>query len=149
MADQQNQEPTRLFGPEHVRRYRETGGREGHDWMGTSTLILTTQGRTSGQPRPTPLIYGRDGDRYVVVASKGGAPTHPAWYLNLERNPAAEIQVRSKTIPVSAAVATGAERERLWKLMVGQWPAYEDYRKKTTREIPVVVLTPASPGAHG
>ncbi len=146
MAEQLDQSGPRLFGPEHVRKYRETGGREGHDWMGTATLILTTRGRSSGQPRPTPLIYGQDGDNYVVVASKGGAPTHPAWYLNLERDPRAEIQVWAKTMTVSARAATGPERERLWKLMVAQWPAYDEYQTKTKREIPVVVLEPAAPG---
>ncbi len=146
MAQESNESGPRLFGPAHVRRYRETGGREGHDWMGTSTLILTTRGRSSGQLRATPLIYGRDGDSYVVVASKGGAPTHPAWYLNLEKDPRAEIQVWADTVPVSARVATGPERDRLWRLMVAQWPAYEDYRTKTSREIPVVVLEPVAAG---
>jgi deazaflavin-dependent oxidoreductase (nitroreductase family) len=146
MAPETSPSQPPLFGAEHVRRYRETGGKEGHDWMGTSTLILTTKGRASGQLRATPLIYGKDGDRYVVVASKGGAPTHPAWYLNLMKDPKAEVQVWADTVPVLARVASGAERERLWRLMVGQWPAYEDYRVKTTREIPVVVLEPAVGG---
>ena len=83
-----------LFGEEHVRRYRETGGDVGHRWKrGSKILLLTTRGRKSGEPRTTPLIYEEDGDRYVIVASKGGAPAHPGWYLNLEKDPTVEVQV--------------------------------------------------------
>jgi deazaflavin-dependent oxidoreductase (nitroreductase family) len=128
---------------EHTRRYLETGGREGHEWRpGVPTLLLTTTGRRSGVKRRTALIYGRDNADYVVVASDGGAPGHPAWYLNLEANPDVEIQVFDKVVPATAHAATGAERERLWALMLQTWPAYEAYQKKTERQIPVVVLTP-------
>lgn len=127
-----------LFGQEHVRRYRETGGREGHDWQGTQTLILTTTGRRSGQERSTPLIYGRHGDDYLVVASKGGADEPPGWYLNLEADPDAEIQVKAERFKVRDRTAKAEEKPELWRTM--QWQAYDDYQQKTKRQIPVVVL---------
>ncbi len=134
-------EAENLFGEEHVRRYRETGGEVGHDWKrGSKILLLTTKGRKSGEPRTTPLIYENVGDAYVVVASKGGAPEHPGWYANLAKTPEVELQVRDEVFPAHARVADGEERERLWKLAAQQWPAYDDYAKKTEREIPVVVL---------
>ena len=129
-----------LFGEAHVRRYRETGGEEGHIWRGVPTLLLTTTGRRSGESRTTPLIYGRDGDRYVVVASKGGAPEHPGWYRNLSKTPEVELQVKDEVFPARARTAGPEERERLWKLMAEIWPSYDDYAQKTDREIPVVVL---------
>jgi deazaflavin-dependent oxidoreductase (nitroreductase family) len=132
--------PRMLFGAEHVQRYRETGGEEGHDWQGTQTLILTTTGRKSGEERSTPLIYGRSGDDYLIVASKGGADDPPAWYLNLEAKPEAEIQVRADRFKVRSRVATADEKPELWKTMVAEWPAYDEYREKTERDIPVVVL---------
>jgi deazaflavin-dependent oxidoreductase (nitroreductase family) len=133
-----------LFGDEHVRRYRETGGQEGYEWNGVKTLILTTTGRHSGLERSKALILGEDGDRYVVVASKGGAPQHPAWYLNLASDPNVQVQVRDDVFSARARTAEGGERERLWKLMSGIWPAYDEYQRKTDREIPVVVLERAS-----
>ena len=129
-----------LMGDAHVERYRATNGAEGHDWRGTQILLLTTSGRTSGEPRTAPLIYQPDGDRYVVVASKGGAPEHPGWYRNLARNPAVEVQVGPDRFPAAARTATGDERARLWKLMNETWPAYDEYQARTGREIPVVVL---------
>ena len=129
-----------LFGEEHIRSYRETGGEVGHDWNGTQTLLLTTTGRRSGEPRTTPLIYGRDGDNVVIVASKGGAPDNPGWYRNLQAHPEAELQIRDEVFRAQARDAEGEERERLWQLMVGHWPAYDDYQTKTERRIPVVVL---------
>jgi deazaflavin-dependent oxidoreductase (nitroreductase family) len=131
-----------LYGQEHVERYRETGGEEGHDWNGTVTLLLTTKGRKSGEERTTPLIYGQHGDAYTVVASKGGAPEPPAWYLNLEEDPEAEIQVKSDVMKVRARTATPDEKPDLWKMMAERWPDYDEYQKKTDREIPVVVLEP-------
>jgi deazaflavin-dependent oxidoreductase (nitroreductase family) len=132
-----------LFGDEHVRRYRETGGEYGHDWKeGTSTLLLTTTGRRSGEPRTTPLIYGRKGDSYLIVASKGGAPEPPGWYANLEAQPEAEIQVLDETIPVRARTASESEKPDLWERMVAEWPHYDDYQRRTERPIPVVVLEP-------
>jgi len=130
-----------LFGQEHVTRYRETAGEEGHDWQGTKTLLLTTTGRRSGEPRELPLIYGRDGDDYLVVASKGGAPEHPAWYLNLEANPDVEVQVGADRFKARARTATADERPRMWKTMTAEWPAYDEYQTKTDREIPIVVIS--------
>jgi deazaflavin-dependent oxidoreductase (nitroreductase family) len=129
-----------LFGQEHVERYRESGGEEGHDWNGTSVLILTTTGQRSGQVRSTPLIYGKRGDDYLVVASKGGAPDHPAWYQNLTADPNVEVQVRDDRFPARARTATPPERDELWSIMTERWPAYDEYQTRTDREIPVVVL---------
>ena len=133
-----------LFGKEHVRRYLETDGEEGHDWRGTSTLILTTTGRRSGERRPTPLIYGVRGDDYLVVASKGGSDAPPAWYLNLEADPDVEVQVKGDRFKARARVATPEEKPEAWRTMVAEWPAYDRYQEKTEREIPVVVLERAS-----
>ncbi|MFR9778888.1 nitroreductase family deazaflavin-dependent oxidoreductase [Micromonospora sp. MS34] len=125
----------------HIRRYVETDGAEGHEWRpGVYTLLLTIRGRRSGQLRRTALIYGRDGDAYLVVASQGGAPQHPAWYLNLLADPEARVQVGSERFTVRARTATPAEKPRMWRTMTAAWPAYDDYQTKTDREIPVVVL---------
>ena len=129
-----------LFGQEHVARYRETAGEEGHDWQGTKALLLTTTGRRSGEPRELPLIYGRHGDDYLVVASKGGAPEHPAWYLNLQANPEVEVQVAADRFPARARTATADERAELWETMTAEWPAYDEYQTRTSRPIPVVIL---------
>ncbi len=129
-----------LFGQEHVERYRATDGEEGHDWQGTHTLILTTTGRHSGEKHSTPLIYGQNGDDYLVVASQGGAPAHPGWYLNLSEDPEVEVQVKSDRFKARARTATREEKPELWKIMTEQWPAYDEYQGKTDREIPVVVL---------
>jgi deazaflavin-dependent oxidoreductase (nitroreductase family) len=130
-----------LFGAEHVRVYRETNGEQGYQWRGTTILLLTTNGRTSGQERTTPLIHRTDGDdSWVVVASKGGAPDHPDWYKNLDANPEVTIQVKDERLPVRARTAQGEERQRLWKLMTEVWPPYDEYQEKTERQIPVVVL---------
>ena len=130
-----------LFGDEHVRRYRETDGEEGFDWReGSHILILTTTGRKSGREIDSPLIFGEDDGRYVVVASKGGAPQHPAWYLNLSAHPGVELQVKDEVFAARAKTADADERARLWPLLAGIWPAYDDYQAKTEREIPVVIL---------
>jgi deazaflavin-dependent oxidoreductase (nitroreductase family) len=131
-----------LFGDDHVRQYEATGGKVGHDWNGTSCLVLRTRGRKTGQVRKFPLIYARDGSDYVIVASKGGAPEDPGWYRNLLAHPDIEIQVRGDVIPVRAHTATAAEKVRVWPLMTAQWPDYDAYQKKTPREIPVVLLSP-------
>jgi deazaflavin-dependent oxidoreductase (nitroreductase family) len=130
-----------LFGAEHVRVYRETGGERGYHWRGTTILLLTTRGRRSGEPRTTPLIHRVDGERWVVVASRGGAPSHPAWFENLQADPDATIEVGAEEIPVRASVAEGEERARLWALMSEVWPAYDDYQAKTSRQIPIVVFS--------
>jgi deazaflavin-dependent oxidoreductase (nitroreductase family) len=129
-----------LFGEEHVRVYRETGGERGYHWRGTTILLLSTVGRRSGEPRTAPLIHRTDGDRWIVVASKGGAPANPGWYENLLANPDITIEVPGETVPVRASTATGDERARLWSLMSEVWPAYDEYQARTEREIPVVVL---------
>jgi deazaflavin-dependent oxidoreductase (nitroreductase family) len=131
--------PTRWVA-RHVRRYVETDGRSGHRWNGRNTLLLTTRGRRSGKLRRTALIYGQDGDRYVVVASNGGARNHPFWYLNLSAEPEVQVQVGAERFAARARTAGGEERPRLWRLMAGIWPDYERYQKRTGREIPVVVL---------
>jgi deazaflavin-dependent oxidoreductase (nitroreductase family) len=129
-----------LFGDDHVKRYVETDGAEGHEWQGTTALILTTKGRQSGEPRSTPLIYQRHGDDYLVVASKGGADQPPAWYLNLEAEPEVEVQVLGDRFQAHARTADPAEKPELWQIMLGAWPAYAGYQEMTSREIPVVVL---------
>jgi deazaflavin-dependent oxidoreductase (nitroreductase family) len=135
-------EDENLFGEEHVRVYQETGGERGYHWRnGTTILLLTTKGRSSGQERTTPLIHREDDGRWVIVASKGGAPDHPGWFKNLEAAPEATIQVKGERIPVRASVAEGEERERLWKAMAEVWPDYESYQEKTDRQIPVVILS--------
>lgn len=131
-----------LFGQEHVDRYRETDGEEGHEWNGASVLILTTTGRRSGQRRDTPLIYGRSGENFLVVASKGGSDEPPAWFVNLEADPETEVQVKADRLKTRARVATPAEKPQMWKTMTSAWPAYDEYQTKTEREIPVVVLEP-------
>jgi deazaflavin-dependent oxidoreductase (nitroreductase family) len=129
-----------LFGQEHVDRYRATDGAEGHDWQGTKTLILTTTGRSSGEDRDAPLIYGEHGGQLVVVASKGGAPDHPAWYKNLKADPNVHVQVGADRFDAVARDATDGERAELWSLMTSEWPAYDEYQTKTERQIPLVVL---------
>ena len=129
-----------LFGDEHVRRYEETDGAEGYIWNGAPTLILTTTGRKSGQPRKSALIYGQDGDTYLLIASQGGAPKHPLWYLNLRDNPEVELQVLGDKFSARARTATPEEKPRLWKIMTESWPSYDIYQTRTEREIPLVVL---------
>ena len=106
------------------------------------TLLLTTRGRKSGEPRALPLIYGQDGDSYIVIASKGGMPTHPLWFRNLEATPECELQIGAKQVSARARFAEGDERERIWAKMVEIYPPYTDYQKSTERTIPVVVLDP-------
>lgn len=142
MPEDPNRLNDNLFGQQHVRAYRETGGERGYHWRGTTILLLTTTGRESGQDRTTPLIFrdDGDGDGWVVVASKGGAPDHPDWYQNLLADPEATLQVKSERIPVRAETARGDERTHLWRRMTEVWPDYDRYQEKTGREIPVVVF---------
>ena len=122
--------------------YQLTGGAIGGGSAGAPILLLTTTGRKTGRPRTTPLLYVTDGENIVVVASNGGRPQHPHWWLNLQENPHAEVQVRNEKRQVEAEEASGEERERLWRLVVGTYPGYEEFRRATTRKIPVVVLRP-------
>ncbi len=132
-----------LLGPEHVRRYRETNGEVGYIWNGVPTLLLTTIGRRTGEARTTPLIFGRDEEDFLVVASMGGAPTHPNWYRNLLVQPSGDVQVRADRISVTARTAGDAEKPRLWRIVTDAWPNYDVYQSRTDRVIPLVVLTPA------
>jgi deazaflavin-dependent oxidoreductase (nitroreductase family) len=134
---------------DHLRRYLATNGEDGHIYDLTAagggkvpTLLLTTTGRRSGQPSLLPLIYGEANGAYVIVASKGGDPNHPAWYLNLEADPKVQIRVKDKRMHAVARVAHGQERKDLWDKMVAIYAPYTDYQAKTKREIPVVVLDP-------
>ena len=124
----------------HIRGYVESDGEKGHHWRGVQTLLLTVHGRKSDKLRRTALIYGQDADRYVVVASKGGAQEHPEWYLNLVANPEVQLQVGAEKFTARARTATAEEKPALWHLMTSIWPDYDSYQKKTKREIPVVVL---------
>ena len=137
---------------EHIELYR-TDPEKAHLWDSTPlggpgplpTLLLTTKGRKSGKPRALPLIYGEDGDAYVIVASKGGLPSHPIWFLNLEADPDCELMVGPKPVSARARVAEGEERERLWRKMAELYPPYDQYQENAgERTIPVVVLEPRS-----
>jgi deazaflavin-dependent oxidoreductase (nitroreductase family) len=133
---------------DHMQRYLETDGADGHMWDSAPvggpgpipTLLLTTTGRRSGKSLVMPLIYGEANGAYVVIASKGGAPKHPAWYLNLAANTEVEVQVIADRFRAQARTATGDERTNLWKKMREIYPPYDEYQGKTDREIPVVVL---------
>src|SRR4029077_8508 len=135
----------------HATRSLSSGGTDGHMHKPTQpgrpdinvpALLLTTTGRKSGERYIFPLFYGKTGDSYIVVASKGGAPQHPGWYRNLLANPEVEVQAGTAKVKARARTATGEERTRLWEKALEFWPPYADYQKKTEREIPVVVLDP-------
>jgi deazaflavin-dependent oxidoreductase (nitroreductase family) len=121
-----------LFGQEHVARYRDTDGREGHDWQGTTVLLLTTTGRNIGANRTTPLIYRRHGDDFLVVASNGGGNL-PSWFLNLQNDPSAAVQIKSDTHTARARVATPEEKPRLWRIMTATGTPYDVRPRPTTR----------------
>jgi deazaflavin-dependent oxidoreductase (nitroreductase family) len=125
---------------EHRRRYEATNGEDGYLWNGVPTLLLTTTGRKTGNKYTTPLIFGRDGERYLIVGSVGGRAKHAQWYLNLRANPEIEVQVKAEKFNANARTATPDEKPALWKTMTAIWPAYDDYQQKTTREIPVVII---------
>jgi deazaflavin-dependent oxidoreductase (nitroreductase family) len=130
-----------LFGDAHVEAYRRTDGAEGYDWNeGSHIILLTTIGHRSGEERTVPLIFGRDGDDYLIVASKGGADDPPAWYVNLEANPQVTVQDRADVFKAVARTANDEEKARLWPVMTKEWPPYDEYQTKTTRPIPVVIL---------
>jgi len=129
-----------LLGEEHVRRYRETDGEVGHIWNGATALLLTMKGRKSGEDRTIPIIYTQVSDVQVIMASKGGAPEHPVWYLNILAEPRVKVQIKGEKFNAIARTATGSERQWLWSEAIKQWPAYDVYQSRTTREIPVVVI---------
>ena len=136
---------------DHSNLYLSSGGKEGHMYTATfpgketrtvPSLMLTTTGRKSGQKFLFPLFYGKTGNSYFVIASKGGAPDHPGWYKNILANPEVEVQVGTTKTKARARTATGEERARLWQEALQFWPPYGDYQRKTERKIPVVVLDP-------
>jgi deazaflavin-dependent oxidoreductase (nitroreductase family) len=130
-----------LFGDAHVEAYRKTDGAEGYDWQGGSHIILlTTIGHRSGEERTVPLIFGKHGDDYLIVASKGGADDPPSWYVNLEANPTVTVQDRGDVFKAVARTANDEEKKTLWPIMTKEWPAYDEYQTKTERPIAVVVL---------
>ena len=130
-----------LHGDPHVERYLETDGEDGYRWRnGTTILILFTTGRKSGEERSHALIFEEWLDAYLVVASKGGTDAPPAWFLNLQADPDAEIQIKGERFAVRARVANDDEKPEMWEKMTDAWPDYDDYQEKTDRVIPVVVL---------
>lgn len=129
-----------LIGEEHVRQYRETDGETGYLWNGATALLLTTKGRKSGEDRTIAIIFKQVDDRYAIIASKGGSPTHPAWYLNILDNPNVTLQIKGEAFAGIARTAEGGEREELWAESLRQWPNYEVYQSRTDRKIPVVVV---------
>jgi deazaflavin-dependent oxidoreductase (nitroreductase family) len=132
---------TDLHGPQHVQRYIETNGEDGYHWRkDTTILLLFTKGRRSGEERANALIFQPDGDDYLIVASKGGTDAPPGWYLNLVADPEVEVQVKGDRFKGHARTATDDEKPRMWEKMTEAWPDYDDYQKKTDRQIPVVVL---------
>jgi deazaflavin-dependent oxidoreductase (nitroreductase family) len=130
------------FNKRIMDEFHANEGKVGGPFQGADILILTSTGARTGQTRWNPLAYTKDGDRFVIVASKGGAPTSPDWYHNLVANPSAVIEVGTDVISVEASIATGAERDRLYSAHAAKMPQFNDYAKKTERQIPVVVLTP-------
>ena len=130
------------FNKRIMAEFHANGGKVGGRFAGADILILTSTGARTGQTRWNPLAYSRDGDRYVIVASKGGSPTSPDWYYNLVAYPSAVIEVGTDVIEVEASVAKGVERERLYAQHASKMPQFLEYAKNTSREIPVVVLTP-------
>jgi deazaflavin-dependent oxidoreductase (nitroreductase family) len=123
-----------------IEEFRANDGRVGGQFEGAPLLLLTSTGARSGEARTTPVVYLRDGERLVIFASKAGAPTNPAWYHNLLANPSATVEVGTETVQVNAEVASGEERERLYQRQSELFPQFVEYAKKTTREIPVVLL---------
>jgi deazaflavin-dependent oxidoreductase (nitroreductase family) len=130
------------FAADHVTRYEESGGADGGVMSGAPIVVLHTTGRKTGALRKSPLIKVTDGDSYVVIASQGGAPGHPSWYLNLVAEPRVRIQDGDRTVDALASTAEGDERSRLWKAATAVWPDYDNYQLKTARQIPVVVIQP-------
>jgi deazaflavin-dependent oxidoreductase (nitroreductase family) len=128
------------FNSAIIEEFRANGGRVGGQFEGAPLLLLTSTGAKTGEARTTPVVYLRDGEHLVIFASKAGAPTNPAWYHNLLADPSATVEVGNETAQVNASVAAGEERERLYALQSERFPQFVEYARKTTREIPVVVL---------
>jgi len=132
------------FNRKLIEEYRANGGKVSGMFSGAPLLLLTTTGAKSGEPRVAPLAYTTDNGRLVVIASKGGAPTHPDWYHNLRANPDVTVELGTDTFPARATIPQGAERQRLFDQMAAQMPNFAEYQRNTTRQIPVVVLERAS-----
>ena len=132
----------KIIGAIHRWLYRMSSGKWGQTFFGSPILLLTTTGRRTGQSRTWPLTYLPEGERLIVVASNGGQPNHPAWYLNLRANPQVSVQLGDQTHTMIAQIAEGKERAPLWSRVVEEYPAYAGYQRKTDRQIPVVVLRP-------
>lgn len=132
----------KLFMALHVAGYRLSGGKMGGTMRGVKVILLTTQGRKSGKSYTTPLGCFYHPDGYVIVASNAGLPTNPAWYYNLKNNPQVTAQVLDKLIPVTAEILSGPARTQVWQQVITTAPAYADYEKQTTREIPLILLRP-------
>jgi deazaflavin-dependent oxidoreductase (nitroreductase family) len=128
------------LGTLHRLVYRVSSGKLGKSFFGSPILLLTTTGRRTGKPRTWPLTFLPEGDRLIVIASNGGQPNHPAWYLNLRANPQVSVQLGARTRTMIAQTTEGDERARLWSRVVEEYPAYAEYQRKTDRQIPVVVL---------
>ena len=132
----------KLGSSAHAGVYRATGGKLFGRIGKSPILLLNTIGRKSGKKRTSPLLYVMDGEDFVVIASKGGAPTHPAWYLNLRSNPEATVEIGDREVQIKAQVVDREDKLRLWQKMVEIYPTYDDYQRKTEREIPLLVLRP-------
>ena len=130
----------------HAGVYRATGGKLFGRMGKSPILLLNTVGRKTGRKRTSPLLYVMDGEDFVIIASKGGAPTHPAWYLNLKANPDATVEVGDREVRVRAEEVDSEEKVRLWQKMIEMYPTYDDYQTKTKREIPLLVLRPVEGG---
>ena len=132
----------KVAGKAHSSLYRATDGRVGGRFLGGPVLLLNTTGRKSGQRRTTPLLYVMDGEDFVIIASNGGAPKHPAWYLNLKANPDATVEIEGRETRVRAEEASPEDKGRLWQKMVEMYSGYDGYQRKAEREIPLLVLHP-------
>ena len=142
MSDSEYIPSTWDMAADHVERYLASDGDDGYEFHGTECVVLTTRGRRTGAIRRSPLIRVPDGDRYLVVASMGGAPSHPSWYLNLVAEPTVTIQDRGEVHEMVARTAEPDEKAELWSRAVAQWPDYEAYQERSKRDIPVVVCEP-------
>ena len=128
------------FNRQLIEEYRANGGKVTGMFAGAPLLLLTTTGARSGQPRVAPLVYTTDNGHWVVIASKGGAPTHPDWYYNLRANPEVTVEVGVESFPARATITTGAERQRLFDQMAARMPNFAEYQRNTVRQLPVIVL---------
>lgn len=133
---------TSLLGDAHVRVYRETNGEQGYIWNNVTILLITTKGRKSGEPRTIPIIFTPHGRSWIIIASRGGSPTHPKWFLNIEQDPNVQVQVKADRYAAIACSAPSPEREELWEKACRTWPNYNIYQSRTSRQIPVVVIDP-------